>query len=162
ITEKLDARDPNVAAVKARAAIARGRYAQAETMLRPLASRLTSSESALALGLLEQMLGRPSAQATLEKVAVVAETSDDPYVLARAARARREPVVCRRVRVRVAPGRRRRTSRRGTRSPRQGARDQSVQPRRARASGRGRVRRGQAVRLRGGGGEDPRDLGERR
>src|SRR5207302_3100792 len=89
ITDKLDAKDPNVAALRARAASARGRYAQAETILRPVAPRLSSSEAALELGLLEQMLGRTGAQTTLEKVAVVAETSDDPFVLARAARALR-------------------------------------------------------------------------
>ena len=56
-----DPRDPNVAAVKARAAIARGRYAQAEALLRPVAARAPSSEAALELGLLQQMLGRPDA-----------------------------------------------------------------------------------------------------
>ena len=81
--------DPGIAAVKARAAIARGRYAQAEALLRPVAARAPSSEAALELGLLQQMLGRPDAVALLEKVAPLAETSDDPHEVARAARALR-------------------------------------------------------------------------
>ena len=89
MTEKLDLRDPTIAAVKARAAIARGRYAQAEALLRPVASRAPSSEAALELGLLQQMLGRPDAAALLEKVAPLADTSDDPVEVARGARALR-------------------------------------------------------------------------
>ena len=89
MTEKLDLRDPTIAAVKARAAIARGRYAQAEALLRPVALRAPSSEAALELGLLQQMLGRPDAAALLEKVAPLADTSDDPNEVARAARALR-------------------------------------------------------------------------
>jgi tetratricopeptide (TPR) repeat protein len=89
MTEKLDVRDPNIAAVKARAAIARGRYAQAEALLRPVALRAPSSDAALELGLLQQMLGRPDAAALLEKVAPLADTSDDPNEVARAARALR-------------------------------------------------------------------------
>src|SRR5712671_4128707 len=45
IVEKVDLRDPNVAAVKARAGIARGRYAPAEALLRPAAARVPSSEA---------------------------------------------------------------------------------------------------------------------
>jgi tetratricopeptide (TPR) repeat protein len=86
LTEK---RDPNIAAVIARAAIARGRYAQAEALLRPVALRVPSSEAALELGLLQHMLGRPDAAALLEKVAPLADTSDDPIEVARAARALR-------------------------------------------------------------------------
>jgi tetratricopeptide (TPR) repeat protein len=89
MTDKLDLRDPNVAALKARAAIARGRYAQAESQLRPVVSRAPASEAALELGLLQAMLGRPDATAILERVAPQAETSDDPIELARAARALR-------------------------------------------------------------------------
>jgi tetratricopeptide (TPR) repeat protein len=89
MTDKLDLRDPNVAALKARAAIARGRYAQAESQLRPVVSRAPASEAALELGLLQAMLGRPDATAILERVAPQAETSDDPTELARAARALR-------------------------------------------------------------------------
>jgi tetratricopeptide (TPR) repeat protein len=81
--------DPNLMAVKARAAIARGHYAQAEAMLRPVASRAPSSDAALELGLLQDMLGRPDAKAILEKIAPLAETSDDPVEVARGARALR-------------------------------------------------------------------------
>jgi tetratricopeptide (TPR) repeat protein len=84
-----DTPDPNVAAVKGKAAIARGRYAQAEAMLRPVASRMPLSEAALELGLLQQMLGRPDAVALLEKVAPLADASDDAVEVARGARALR-------------------------------------------------------------------------
>jgi cellulose synthase operon protein C len=89
MADKLDVRDPNVVALKARAAIARGRYAEAEAALRPVASRFPFSEAALELGLLGQMLGRPDATAILEKMTPVADTSNDPYEVARAARALR-------------------------------------------------------------------------
>jgi len=89
LTDKLDARDPNVVAVRARAAIARGRYAQAEAALRAVVGRAPASEAALELGLLQQMLGKPDAAAILDKVSLQAETSDDPNELARAARALR-------------------------------------------------------------------------
>ena len=46
MAEKLDLRDPNIAAVKARAAIARGHYAEAEAVLRPVAQRVPASEAA--------------------------------------------------------------------------------------------------------------------
>src|SRR6202035_2592233 len=88
-TDKLDARDPNVAALKARAAIARGRYAPAEALLRPVVARAPSSEAALVLGLLQQMLGRADGAAILNKVAQLADSSDDPQEVARAARALR-------------------------------------------------------------------------
>ena len=89
LAEKLDARDPSVVALKARAAIERGRYAQAEAMLRPVASRVPTSEAALELGLLQKMLGRPDATALLNKVATIADTSNDPAEIARGARALR-------------------------------------------------------------------------
>src|SRR4051812_36627457 len=76
LADKLDARDPNVVALKARAAIARGRYAEAEAELRPVASRFPVSEAALELGLLGKMLGRPDATAILEKIAPIADTSN--------------------------------------------------------------------------------------
>ena len=88
-TEKQDLRDPSVAAVKARAAIARGHYAQAEALLRPVAVRAPQSEAALELGLLQQTLGRPDATTLLEKVAPLADASDNPVEVARAARALR-------------------------------------------------------------------------
>ena len=45
-----DTPDPSIAAVKGKAAIARGRYAQAEALLRPVASRMPLSEAALDRG----------------------------------------------------------------------------------------------------------------
>ena len=89
LAEKLDVRDPLVVALKARAAIARGHYAEAEAALRPAAAKAPASDAALELGLLHQMLGRPEAEPVLGKVAAPAETSDDPAELARAARALR-------------------------------------------------------------------------
>jgi tetratricopeptide (TPR) repeat protein len=89
LTEKLDARDPNVVALRARADIERGRYAEAESMLRPVAQRAPTSEAALELGLLEQMLGKPDAIGILERVSRVADTSTDPMEVGRGARALR-------------------------------------------------------------------------
>jgi cellulose synthase operon protein C len=88
-TDKLDARDPNVVALKARAAIARGRYDAAEALLRPAAMRAPSSDAALELGLLDRTLGRADAAAILGKVASLADTSDDAVDVARGARALR-------------------------------------------------------------------------
>ena len=89
IVDKLDARDPAVAAIKGRSLIARGRYADAETLLRPVASRMPASEAALELGLLHQMLGKNDAGAMLEPVAEKANTSRDAQEVARAGRALR-------------------------------------------------------------------------
>lgn len=89
LTEKLDARDPSVVALRARALIARGHYQEAEAMLRPVASRAASSEAALELGLLQSTLGRPDATPILDKVAALVETTRDPTELARSARALR-------------------------------------------------------------------------
>ena len=87
--DKLDPRDPAGIALKARAAIARGRYDAAEAMLRPAAARAGQSDAALELGLLQKMLGRGDATAILEKVAMLADTSNDPLEVARGARALR-------------------------------------------------------------------------
>jgi cellulose synthase operon protein C len=87
LTAGLDAADPDVIAVKARAAIARGRYEQAEAMLRPAAPLAPTSEAALQLGLLLQMLGRADATMILERVALLAGRSPDPTEIARGARA---------------------------------------------------------------------------
>ncbi|PYR24742.1 MAG: hypothetical protein DMF92_22005 [Acidobacteria bacterium] len=89
LSEKLDARDPGVVALKARAAIARGRYAEAESVLRPVATRAPASEAALELGLLEQMLGRAGATVTLERVAAPRDRAVQADGLARSARALR-------------------------------------------------------------------------
>ena len=87
LTEKLDASDPDVVALRARAAIARGRYGDAESMLRPVATREETSEAALQLGLLEQMLRRSDATTILEKVAAGASGASPPGAIARSARA---------------------------------------------------------------------------
>jgi tetratricopeptide (TPR) repeat protein len=50
------ATDPTV--VKARAAVNRGQYAEAEALLKPLVERTPSGEAALELGLFYQMMGR--------------------------------------------------------------------------------------------------------
>ena len=50
--------DPQAIVVRARADIARGRYAEAEKALTPVASESPSSEAALELGLLQMRLGR--------------------------------------------------------------------------------------------------------
>jgi tetratricopeptide (TPR) repeat protein len=89
LTEKLDSRDPSVVALKARTLMAHGRYQQAESMLRPVATRAQTSDAALELGLLLRMLGRPDATTHLTKVASLVETSEEPLELARAARALR-------------------------------------------------------------------------
>ena len=60
---KLDTRDPDVVALKARAMIARGKYAEAEALLQPVAQRAPTSEAALQLGLLQKLLGRLAATA---------------------------------------------------------------------------------------------------
>jgi tetratricopeptide (TPR) repeat protein len=87
LTAKLDARDPNVVAIRARAAIARGRYADAEAALKPAADRAPSSAAALELGLLQQTLGRADASTTLESVARLASTTQSATEMARAGRA---------------------------------------------------------------------------
>jgi cellulose synthase operon protein C len=87
LAEKLDAKDPNVVALRARAMIARGKYADAEAVLRPVAQRAPTSEAALHLGLLMKMLGRDAS--ILSRVAALSDTSDDPIELARASRALR-------------------------------------------------------------------------
>ena len=89
LTQKLDAQDPNVAAVNARALLARGRYQEAETLLRPVTLRAPTSEAALELGLLLKMLGRPEAPGILTRVASRAGVATDAVELARAARALR-------------------------------------------------------------------------
>src|SRR5215471_17989799 len=74
LADKLDANDPEVAAVKGRAAIARGRYQDAETLLRPIALRAPQSEAALELGLLRKMVGGSDAKGILQNIAPLAST----------------------------------------------------------------------------------------
>ena len=82
--------DPVVAA--ARVDINRGRYAEAENTLKPVASRTPGGDAALELGLLYQMLGRRAeAQALLDPLAnlpVTPRTTPGDY--ARIGRAARE------------------------------------------------------------------------
>ena len=87
LADKLDLKDPAVAALKAKALIARGKYADAETMLGPVVDRAPTSAAALELGLLLQTLGRPGATTVLTRVSTLAVTSNDASDLARAARA---------------------------------------------------------------------------
>jgi tetratricopeptide (TPR) repeat protein len=89
LTAKLGLQDPFVAATKARALRARGRYQDAETLLRPIAQGAAASEAALELGLLLQMLGRQEATAILTRVASIASSATDAQELARGARALR-------------------------------------------------------------------------
>jgi tetratricopeptide (TPR) repeat protein len=88
-TEKMDLREPNVVALKARGLIARGRYNDAEALLRPVVQRAPQSDAALELGLLEHLLTRPEGAVTLGKVATLADTSVDGREVARAGRALR-------------------------------------------------------------------------
>ncbi len=78
-----------MAALVARASIARGKYQEAETALRPIAQRAPTSDAALELGLLLKMLGRPDANAVLERVAIMATRATEAGDLARGARALR-------------------------------------------------------------------------
>ena len=86
-TAGLDGANPEVAALRARAAIARGRYADAERMLAPIVQQAPTSEAALELGLLFHMLGRAEAQAILSRIAARAASTRDAGELGRAARA---------------------------------------------------------------------------
>jgi Tfp pilus assembly protein PilF len=88
--EKLDGRDPAVVALKARGLIGRGKYADAEGLLQPVAQRAPSSDAALELGLLQKLLGRPAANQTLDRVALLAGSAQNAVEMARAARALRE------------------------------------------------------------------------
>jgi tetratricopeptide (TPR) repeat protein len=87
IADKLDMRDPKVVALKARAAMERGRYADAEAMLQPVATRLPTSDAALELGLMQKELSRPAYAQTLGRVAALASSAQNADEMARAARA---------------------------------------------------------------------------
>ena len=64
------ASDVRATTLRARAAIARGRYADAEKLLAPAAASAPTSDAALELGLLQQYLGkRQDAQRTLSRLA---------------------------------------------------------------------------------------------
>ena len=87
MTAKLDANDPNVVALKARGMIERGRYADAEALLEPVALRAPTSEAGLQLGLLQKILGRPAAAQTLGRVTALVSSTRSAIEIARAARA---------------------------------------------------------------------------
>lgn len=83
----LDAQDPAVAAAVARALLARGKYAEAETHLKPIAQRAPTSDAALELALLLDLLQRPEATPMLERIATLAQNANTAPELARGARA---------------------------------------------------------------------------
>jgi tetratricopeptide (TPR) repeat protein len=87
LTASRNQSDPAVVALIARADIARGRYAEAEARLRPIAVQAPTSEAALELGLLLDYLSREDASAVLTRIAARAEVTRDPQELGRAARA---------------------------------------------------------------------------
>ena len=87
LVEKLNAADPNVVALKARAAMERGRYDDAEALLQPVAMRLPTSEAALQLGLMQKLLSKPAFTQTLGRVASLASTAQNADEMARAAQA---------------------------------------------------------------------------
>jgi tetratricopeptide (TPR) repeat protein len=89
ITAALDAQDPAIAAIKAKALVARGRYSEAETLLKPVAQKAPTSDAALELGLLYDMLGRSEAAAILSRVAMASDGASDAHDIARGARAYR-------------------------------------------------------------------------
>jgi cellulose synthase operon protein C len=81
--------DPALVAIHARALIERGKYKEAEDILRPVAQRQPTSDAALELGLLLKMLSRAEAITYLDRVAASADTASRASELARAARALR-------------------------------------------------------------------------
>jgi tetratricopeptide (TPR) repeat protein len=79
--------DPRAVAIRARAEIARGKYADAEKLLTSATAAAPASDAALELGLLQQYLGRKTqATATLRRLVGTLRTStaDDYFRLARA------------------------------------------------------------------------------
>ena len=87
--QKADTRDASQVALLARALSARGKYQEAEAVLRPAVERDPGGEVALELGLLLQMFARPEAETHLRRVAGTVASADTPRELARAARALR-------------------------------------------------------------------------
>ena len=88
LTEK-DQFDPTLMAIRGRALVERGKYADAEAVLRPVVERHPTSDAALELGLLLKMLGKPEGTQLLTRVANTADTASRPADLARSARALR-------------------------------------------------------------------------
>jgi len=87
LVASLNQQDPTVAAVRARAIVARGKYQDAESLLRPIAQRSPTSDAALELGLLLRMLGRPEGNAILQRFADAGSRVTQPAEMARVARA---------------------------------------------------------------------------
>lgn len=87
LTSGLPATEPPVVLLRARADIARGRYAEAEQVLRPIAAQDPAGEAALELGLLLHELRRDDANAVLERVAARTSRAGTAAELARGARA---------------------------------------------------------------------------
>jgi len=81
--------DAPMMAIRAKALIERGKYTEAEDVLRPVAQRQPVSDAALELGVLLDMLGRPEATAVLTRLANEAPTANRATDLARSARALR-------------------------------------------------------------------------
>jgi cellulose synthase operon protein C len=84
------ATDARAIAIRARAEIARGRYAEAEKLLTPVASAQPGSDAALELGLLHMQLGRRNEAVRILRLIVArvdAQTAPDLLRLGQAARA---------------------------------------------------------------------------
>lgn len=79
--------DPELVAIHAKALIARGKYKDAEDLLRPVVQRQPLSDAALELGLLLQMQSRAEGTQILSRVADAAATAGRPNELARSGRA---------------------------------------------------------------------------
>ncbi len=84
-----DTFDAPMMALRARALIERGKYKDAEDLLRPVAQRQPVSDAALELGLLLDMLGRAEGTRILTRIADEADTASRASELARSARALR-------------------------------------------------------------------------
>ena len=78
-----------MAAIRAKALVERGKYKEAEELLRPVAQRQPVSDAALELGLLLDMLGRAEGTQLLTRIADGADTANRATDLARSARALR-------------------------------------------------------------------------
>ncbi len=88
LTER-DTADAAMVAIRAKALIERGKYREAEDLLRPVAQRQPVSDAALELGLLLDMLGRAEGTQLLTRIADGADTANRATDLARSARALR-------------------------------------------------------------------------
>jgi tetratricopeptide (TPR) repeat protein len=88
LLRKLDGRDPDVVALRARILLTRGRSANVEPVLGEAAARAPTSEAALQLGTWLVSVGRPKdAAKTLEPILAAASRFNEPRQFARAGRA---------------------------------------------------------------------------